>query len=532
MRIYATTLWLSAERGPAGILGIVRSWLRNSRREDISLADLQSPGKRTLPSGSTLEVASTESEPTFLYCLRYSHADASERGRRWVTDFGMRAVEGGDSIECSVNLFTDDLSARVGPVDRVTRPGLVRDLIKRGKPTPKTPGVGRESLTAETAESIKSIIHSPERLHPLVIVSPTEKGEYLADVHRLKDQLDGLADTIVIPPGEDTWHLAGVIGNQFTPYLGAISLIYTSRKGAYLNVGKQRLVAHELEFMHYEKRSVETEILSLLTDRTNLVNSWRHISLERVQHERTRRSLHNIRHNALNTDALQQALSDYEEIAEEQDREIGKLRDTVEQRDYDILAIEEKLGTDIRLKDFKLEQLQYQLDQTSKSRKDSAELGPPPEILSALKRAIAGSPVLADALTLVEHFFADRVVVLKSAWSSAEDSESFARGGDALDLLFTLAGPFREALAAGKPMSEAKAVFPKSVFAATENTNLPKEGRRRRTFSYRGEQVEMLSHLKIGIKDSAAETLRIHFSWDFERQVIVIGHCGRHLDFG
>jgi hypothetical protein len=41
----------------------------------------------------------------------------------------------------------------------------------------------------------------------------------------------------------------------------------------------------------------------------------------------------------------------------------------------------------------------------------------------------------------------------------------------------------------------------------------------------------MLAHLKIGAKPSATETLRIHFEWDPEARVIVIGYCGEHLDF-
>lgn len=60
-----------------------------------------------------------------------------------------------------------------------------------------------------------------------------------------------------------------------------------------------------------------------------------------------------------------------------------------------------------------------------------------------------------------------------------------------------------------------------------------KRAKQLRTFQYRGEPVEMMEHLKIGVKqDSLAETWRAHFYWDATRKVIVIGHCGRHLDHG
>ena len=42
----------------------------------------------------------------------------------------------------------------------------------------------------------------------------------------------------------------------------------------------------------------------------------------------------------------------------------------------------------------------------------------------------------------------------------------------------------------------------------------------------------MLKHLKIGIKDSLSETLRVHFEWLADEKRIVIGHCGGHLPFG
>jgi hypothetical protein len=41
----------------------------------------------------------------------------------------------------------------------------------------------------------------------------------------------------------------------------------------------------------------------------------------------------------------------------------------------------------------------------------------------------------------------------------------------------------------------------------------------------------MEKHLKIGTADNAADTLRIHFDWVAEEARIVVGYCGKHLDF-
>jgi hypothetical protein len=39
----------------------------------------------------------------------------------------------------------------------------------------------------------------------------------------------------------------------------------------------------------------------------------------------------------------------------------------------------------------------------------------------------------------------------------------------------------------------------------------------------------MMRHLKIGVKPSRHETIRVHFEWLLEEKKIIIGHCGRHL---
>lgn len=41
----------------------------------------------------------------------------------------------------------------------------------------------------------------------------------------------------------------------------------------------------------------------------------------------------------------------------------------------------------------------------------------------------------------------------------------------------------------------------------------------------------MEKHLKHGVKDSKAETLRIHFEWLPSEKKLVVGHCGKHLNF-
>lgn len=136
-----------------------------------------------------------------------------------------------------------------------------------------------------------------------------------------------------------------------------------------------------------------------------------------------------------------------------------------------------------------------------------------------------------DCLELVsEELWPGHLLVLDSAWSSADAVSGFELGEQLFEQLWLLATAFREQKLNGAPDRIAGRVFAGS-YAARESRTIednPK-ARRERTFSVNGRKVEMWQHLKIGFKDSTNRTLRVHFHWDDELQQVVIGHCGKHL---
>ena len=122
-------------------------------------------------------------------------------------------------------------------------------------------------------------------------------------------------------------------------------------------------------------------------------------------------------------------------------------------------------------------------------------------------------------------------LVLDSAWASADQARGFEHSDQLFQLLWTLATDFREQKLSGAPDLVAGRVFGSNSYAPRESQTIERntQARRARTFSYKGQTVEMWQHLKIGAKDSENRTLRIHFCWDPELEQVVIGHCGKHL---
>jgi hypothetical protein len=100
----------------------------------------------------------------------------------------------------------------------------------------------------------------------------------------------------------------------------------------------------------------------------------------------------------------------------------------------------------------------------------------------------------------------------------------------AFDLLWSLCTSYWSALSQGQGDVTARHCFG-AAYAAREASKLSAAGRKRRTFGYLGNEIEMEKHLKIGVADNKAETLRVHFEWMAEEKKIIIGYCGGHLDF-
>lgn len=155
-------------------------------------------------------------------------------------------------------------------------------------------------------------------------------------------------------------------------------------------------------------------------------------------------------------------------------------------------------------------------------------------LLQSLRR-LAGSTRLKprQCLELVsEELCPGHLLVLESAWRSADEARGFEYADRLFELLWLLATSFRELKLAGAPdLVAGQQTFGNNSYAARESNTIEKnqQARRERTFSYNGRFVEMWQHLKIGVKDSESRTLRIHFCWDADRGQVVIGHCGRHL---
>lgn len=534
MIVYANHFQLRPQNGLNDIFERVASWISRSRDVAIDPHTL-ALGIREyrMKEGATLSSTSTRNESgdvvyPFSFCASLKHPDPKVSGRRWVAEVGLKQSRIGDPIECSVLLQTEEISARVTSPIKVTCPRIVRDLVEQCNPIDRTPSRDSILLTETNAKAFAYEIERETRDYPLVIVSREHDGTTPISSSRLRQLLVGLAQVIEIPATADSYALEEILGRRYTAFGGAVRVILPYRKTVQGDYCATSLIPVDaLKNFLSTDADPESELLSIVTHRTNIPNSWKHVSMEMVKQEVLRARLRQAAVSASkNSD-----LSAYEELLEEAAANLDVKDSTIEGLREDLKSLESSLDQT----QAEIDNLKHALQgASSRSDFDPASLT---ESLAPLRQlvlsAISEELTLEGVLRLISMLFPERVIVLDSALTSARESDrgDFQHCTKALELLLLLCTSYWEALVRGEGDQGARNVFGKNGFAAKEAEGLSKDGKDRRTFVHRGKIIFMERHLKHGVKDSLSETLRVHFAWIGEHREIAIGHCGKHLDF-
>jgi hypothetical protein len=93
-----------------------------------------------------------------------------------------------------------------------------------------------------------------------------------------------------------------------------------------------------------------------------------------------------------------------------------------------------------------------------------------------------------------------------------KDASGFQEGARAFELMTKLVTTYWEALRAGGSDAKARNIFGEA-YASGESKSVEsnKRARQLRTFQFVGRGLEMMAHLKIGVKSSVSWTWGLHF---------------------
>lgn len=540
MLVYADTLsLLGTERREVALRAIGR-WLKEQLgyglRPDRMLEDGEYEGNRPRDNVRThLRIVGTDLELPRLYSWVVKGADAGVRGRQWITEIGID--DGERELRLSIALRTEELSTLVDEPVSASRPRLVRFLAENVYHSPHahfSPAVAGVNVKhvgpdQDSYRALRADIERPSRAYAIVLASPDWDGLYLMEPEALQRDLLGLAQVVSIDPAFNSYEMAEVLDTRWSAWMGAVNLLHAPIRSGF--VRSELFRADAIERWGAQQPQRRARLLAAVTNTTNLSRLRACINPEGVKQLALRRRLHTARARSAQMDEsqlraeLEQASRVADEqaqwnktVEEENGRLVEELRDVRTQLDESEEA-RARQGYDIQgLKD--------QLQAAGAGRTSALDAE---RLMQIAARGEAPTPL--DCLEIIESVYGDRCVILPSARASAAEAAHFLAGRRLLDLTHRLVTEYRDRLLSGGGDSQARKVFGKNEYAAKESQTVTgnKALRRARTFVYRGEEVLMLNHLKIGVDDDPSRTLRLHFHWDSQRALIVIGYCGEHL---
>ncbi|KPF57183.1 hypothetical protein [Rhizobium sp. AAP116] len=533
MLVYANSFVLQPEGGCHSIIQSIAAWVGDKRSfpvDPVKLAsgirELKFTDGAAVSSRATVDANGDPHYP-YYFCARLTHGQEGVPGRRWITEIGLKQDTYDAPVKCSVLLETSEVSAKVVAPIQVTRPRIVQTLIEKCRPASDTPSLSVLQLTEHNAAGFAYGIEHRSRRYPLILISGNRDGIFPILPERLRSLTVGLAQVVEIPHEADTFKMQAMLGRRYISFGGAINIIFPPRvSGDGLFCKTVLLRPDRIEELASAGTTAEAEVMATITHFTNLPNSWQHTSSDIVGQAILAKRLE----KAVSEAAASGDVSIYEELLQEAAEKMLSKDDQIQSLREDL----EEAGARLDYAEAQTDALKHALSGVQSRTSDPSDqisetVAPLREVL---RTALNQTPTLEQAVRLIGGLYSDRIIVLDCAYASARDSDrsGFVHGYRALQLLRTLAEEYWEALTSGSGDQKARAAFG-NAFAAKEAETLSKGGRDARTFRYMGRDMLMEKHLKIGIKDSFAETLRVHFEWLPEEQKIVIGHCGKHLNF-
>jgi hypothetical protein len=539
MLVYANHFELQGNGAEKAILKAIGGWLKEQLsfglRPDQLIADGEFNGFRG-NKRSWLRIHAVVDDQLKLYSWVLKNPDDALSGRQWITEIGFKRDPRETRLSCVVKTDEHSVFAAQAPV-MASRPrviGYVQNNIREAPDAEFSPKVVGAELalvdgTRTSYDILLDQIESPIRDCPLVLVSPTKDGHFLVNAQDLQEKLFGIAQVLALDTRFNSYEMADVLGKTRSCWDGAVNVIFPASPNGTI---RNRLFRSE-DIVSWGNTQVAriSQILAWVTNSTNIFRLRQHIRPEGVMQLSLRLRVRTaLRHaSGMSIEQLRDELEAAETRADEQEKLFEMMAQECRDREEQISRLEEEArDRDTQLSDigYKVEALKAQLEQVGGARQERP-LQDLDKILDVMERP---SPTPRECLHLIQMAYPQNCVVLESALSSSEES-TFAQGRQLLNLLRRLVTQYRSEMMEGGGDSKAKAVFGKSEYAAKESETVmsTRSLKKRRTFEYEGQPVEMFRHLKIGVDDDPSRTIRVHFHWDAEKSLVVIGYCGGHL---
>jgi len=465
------------------------------------------------------------------WAIRLEHPDSQIGVRQWRTDIGITASED-NRLTFSLSTIHWLLAGYIGeePPDPVpTAPRIVSDVLnhKSWETYSGSEKLGTIPFLLRDGNANVLVPHleNPNRICPLVLVAKDfATGETLVDPRKLARLLAGAA---VVWESESSWvdkELEQLLSRAFSCWNGMVR--------AYQPRVNLKSVADARRHRYFDKEDIETlgvaKVEELLV--RGVVRRSRSIGFSGIT---TIEDIHSKQAQTRFAEELKRAARGSQEWTTLLEQEVERLTSRIKEKDEEITLLQEYGEDADELRD-EVARLRYEHGQAVGRAQEAESVRSALATQASLLRNLDHLPAsMPEVLELIEKIYPDRIIFTDKARESAKDAnlKNLNVAWKCLksmttvlyDLHFLQKLPFRDVAQRFRDSTGFELAIGES-----ETTKKQKKLGAMRKDVYKGEEIDVSPHVKHGT--SPGNILRVHYYADPKDKLLVVGHCGDHLD--
>ncbi|MFZ0634378.1 MAG: hypothetical protein WA755_05470 [Candidatus Acidiferrales bacterium] len=465
------------------------------------------------------------------WAIRFEHPDSQIGARQWRTDIGITVIER-NRVAFSLSTIHWLHAGYIGqepPEPTPTAPRIVSDVLNckswEAHSGSEKLGTVPSLLRDGKAKLLVSHLEDVRRTCPIVLIAKYfATGTELLDPRRVARLLAGAA---VVWESESSWvdkELEQALTRPFSCWNGMVRVYQSrvnlkapsdSRRHRYFDKDDIEVLGvakvEELLVRGVVRRSRPSAVIGVLT-------------VEDVQAKQAQTRF---------AEELKRAGRGSQELASLLEHEVERLTGTIKEKDEDIALLQE-YGEDADELRVEVARLKYEHGQALGRARGAETVSSALAAQASLLRNLDHLPAtVPDVLELIGKIYSERMVFTGKALESAKKATlknpnvawACLRSMATLlyDLHFEQQLPFREVAQKFRDSTGFELAIGES-----ETTKKHKKLGAMRKDVYKGEEIDISPHVKHGT--SPGNALRVHYFVHPEDRLLVIGHCGDHLD--
>lgn len=456
--------------------------------------------------------------------LEVIHPDSDFSSRLWSVEITLTQNKAGSVRFVSIvkNWIREGYIGKVLPLPNFTTPKYLKKIIGNNKLICKRGGTRILNIpTSVTEENYVELIDEIKRLDrylPLIVISRSKFNDtkYCVNHKEIQKKILGNANIYLLESKNVASLVNDALGKDYSCLWGTMRIY----------MPKVDLTKHYLSKFHryyipnIQEEKIVEEVAVGLSRNCKTFLPREILSIQHVLHEIQRSKIEGLRKSK---DSLTKEQDGW---IDELSSELAKNETLLQQLEIQSESIE-SIEQEKQAMQAEIDSLKHQLNKSKGSSASDIKL------INFLKKMERIPSNLEDVVNLICRVYSDRIRFTKEGLKSAKRYKYSKKiAPDSWRLLRAMAVNLHPMFFSDQPQNIEQKFNDETKFELSmkegRQTNKDSSFLKLRKIKYKGREIDITPHVKFGTR--GPKLLRVYFCPDEESQLLIVGHCGGHLE--